>query len=106
MARPKLPDEVKALRGTLRNRGDGTCDWKRKMLAKPIPAELRELYAEAVERIDGDIPHFDGYHAVDPATVDPEDIEAVDKARASVGIEFNVSRFYRRAERQEARNAQ
>jgi hypothetical protein len=106
MGRPRLPDEVKALRGTLRNRSSGVCEWKRKMLAKPVPADLRELYSEAIERIDSGIRHYDGYHEVNPAGVDLDDIEAVETALASVGIEVNVSGFYRLAERQLARNAQ
>jgi hypothetical protein len=104
MARPKLPDEVKRLRGTLRNRSDGTCEWAQKMHAKPVPAEWRGLYDEAIDRIDSGIGHYDGYHDVDPASVDLDDIEAVEKALASVGIEVNVSGFYRLAERQLARN--
>jgi len=106
MARPRLPDEVKRLRGTLRNRSDGTCEWAQKMHAKPVPAEWRALYDEAIDRIDSGIPHVAGYHAVDPATVELEDIEAVEKALASIGIEINVSAFYRIAQRQLARNGE
>src|SRR5579859_3925814 len=106
MARPRLPDEVKRLRGTLRNRADGTCEWAGKMHAKTVPANLRAIYDEAIDRIDSAIPHTAGYHSADPSAVDLEDIEAVERALASVGIELTVSRFYRIAQRQLALNEQ
>jgi hypothetical protein len=87
------------------NRAPQACKWLERMQAKPIPPDLRELYDEAIARIDIDIPHYDGYHEANPAKVNLEDIEAVEGALASVGIKIDVSGIYRLIEQQEALNA-
>jgi hypothetical protein len=71
------------------------CPWVERQIGRnDIPEDLREVFEQAINRIDSDIPHFGGKHGV-PTEAEIDDIEMLECALAKSGIELHVSRLFR-----------
>jgi hypothetical protein len=71
------------------------CPWVTRQLARTdIPEDMREVFDQAVARIDSDILHVAGKHGV-PAEEDLQDMEMLEAALAKSAIDVHVSKLFR-----------
>jgi hypothetical protein len=72
-----------------------TCPWVARQLARTdVPEDMREVFDQAIARIDADIPHVAGKHGV-PAEDALADMEMLEDALGKSGITVDVSKLLR-----------
>jgi hypothetical protein len=72
-----------------------TCPWVARQIGRSdIPEDMREVFDQAVMRIDADIPHVREKHGV-PAEDALADMEMLEAALAKSAIDVHVSKLLR-----------